>query len=100
MSIEDKGLGETPPRGDRGEDASFDNLVRGVANGSLSRRRALRLFGGALAASLLVSIPGIKDSGANVLATTSGNQTKVTFANGGVQATTKGESNFGLVAAG
>ena len=90
MPVEDSGFREMPPRGDRGEDTSFDNLVRGVAKGSLSRRRALRLFGGALAASVLVFIPGMRDSGANVLANTNGNQTKVTIANGQVQATTKG----------
>ena len=38
---------------------SFDELTRGLADGSLSRRKALRLFGGALVGSVLASIPGV-----------------------------------------
>jgi hypothetical protein len=38
---------------------SFDELARGLANGSVSRRRALRLMGAALVGGALASIPGI-----------------------------------------
>ena len=38
---------------------SFDELARGLANGSVSRRRALRLMGAALVGGGLASIPGI-----------------------------------------
>ena len=38
---------------------SFDELARGLASGTLSRRRALRLMGGVLLGGTLASIPGI-----------------------------------------
>jgi hypothetical protein len=38
---------------------SFDDLARGLASGSLSRRKALRFMGGALVGSLLAAIPGV-----------------------------------------
>lgn len=38
---------------------SFDALARGLASGSVSRSRALRLLGGALLGGVLASIPGI-----------------------------------------
>jgi hypothetical protein len=38
---------------------SFDDLARGLANGSVSRRRALRVMGAALVGGALASIPGI-----------------------------------------
>jgi hypothetical protein len=38
---------------------SFDALARGLANGSLSRRKALRLLGATLVGSALASIPGV-----------------------------------------
>jgi hypothetical protein len=38
---------------------SFDELARGLANGNVSRGKALRLMGGALLGSLLASIPGV-----------------------------------------
>jgi hypothetical protein len=38
---------------------SFDELARALANGSVSRRRALRLMGGLLVGSALGSIPGV-----------------------------------------
>jgi hypothetical protein len=38
---------------------SFDELARGLASGSLSRRKALRLMGGLLLASALGSLPGV-----------------------------------------
>jgi hypothetical protein len=36
-----------------GEDMTFDELARGVANGTISRGRALKLFGATVAATLL-----------------------------------------------
>jgi hypothetical protein len=38
---------------------SFDALARGLANGSISRRRALRLLGGALVGGAVASIAGV-----------------------------------------
>jgi hypothetical protein len=38
---------------------SFDALARGLANGSISRRKALRMLGAALVGSALASIPGV-----------------------------------------
>ena len=38
---------------------SFDALARGLANGSISRRKALRMLGAALVGSALASIPGM-----------------------------------------
>jgi hypothetical protein len=38
---------------------SLDQLARGLANGSVSRRKALRLMGGILAGTVLGSVPGI-----------------------------------------
>ena len=37
---------------------SFDELTRGLASGSISRGRALRLIGAALVGGTLASIPG------------------------------------------
>jgi hypothetical protein len=47
---------------------SFDELARGLASGTLSRRKALRLMGAALVGSALASIPGVAlaaDEGGN-----------------------------------
>ncbi len=41
------------------QERSFDALARGVANGSISRRRALRLLGSALLGGAVASIPGV-----------------------------------------
>jgi hypothetical protein len=38
---------------------SFDELARVLASGTVSRRKALRLFGAALAGSMMASVPGI-----------------------------------------
>jgi hypothetical protein len=38
---------------------SLDELARGLASGSLSRRKALRLMGGVLVRSALASLPGV-----------------------------------------
>ena len=40
-------------------DSSFDGLARGLADGTISRRRALRMIGGALVGGVLASIPGM-----------------------------------------
>jgi hypothetical protein len=40
-------------------DHSFDELTRGLASGTLSRGKALRLMGAALVGGALASIPGI-----------------------------------------
>jgi hypothetical protein len=38
---------------------SFDALARGLANGSISRRRAIRLLGGALLGGAVASLAGV-----------------------------------------
>jgi hypothetical protein len=48
---------EHEPRSTR--DHSFDDLTKGLASGSISRRQALRLLGGALLGGVLASIPGV-----------------------------------------
>ncbi len=40
-------------------DTSFDELAKGLADGNLSRRKALRMFGAALVGGMLASIPGV-----------------------------------------
>jgi hypothetical protein len=42
----------------RGE-TSFDELAKGLANGTISRRQALRWMGGTLVGGVLASIPGV-----------------------------------------
>lgn len=42
-----------------GVDHSLDSLARDLANGSVSRRKALRLMGGVLLGGTLASIPGV-----------------------------------------
>src|ERR671910_3161648 len=42
----------------RGE-TSFDEVAKGLANGTISRRQALRWMGGALVGGVLASIPGV-----------------------------------------
>jgi hypothetical protein len=44
---------------DIGVGESFDDLARSIAGGTMPRRRALRLFGGALFGGLVASIPGV-----------------------------------------
>lgn len=39
------------------QEHSLDTLARGLANGSVSRRKALRLMGAALLGGILASIP-------------------------------------------
>ena len=54
-------MSENPGQGPRGSH-SFDELARGLASGSLSRRRALKLFAGAVVGALIPSralaVPG------------------------------------------
>jgi hypothetical protein len=38
---------------------SFDELAKGLASGSISRHRVLKLMGGALLAAVLASVPGV-----------------------------------------
>src|SRR5215213_11058684 len=59
MPVEENGTGQFSSREDSTAQHSFDDLARGLASGSLSRRRALRLLGGALAGSLIASFPGV-----------------------------------------
>jgi hypothetical protein len=42
-----------------GEATSFDELAKGLASGTLSRGKALRLLGGALVGATLASVPGV-----------------------------------------
>src|SRR5215207_2206366 len=42
-----------------GEATSFDELAKGLASGTLSRRKALRLMGAALVGGALASVPGV-----------------------------------------
>jgi hypothetical protein len=51
--------GRVSPRGDPEVGRSFDDLTRALANGSMSRRRALRLMSSALVGGVLASIPGV-----------------------------------------
>lgn len=46
------------PKGTPGRD-SFDELARGIATGTVSRGKALRLLGAALLGATLASIPGL-----------------------------------------
>jgi hypothetical protein len=55
-----------PPFGEWGQRVSqettssyFDELAKGLANGTISRRQALRWMGGALVGGVLASIPGV-----------------------------------------
>jgi hypothetical protein len=41
-----------------GVELSLDELAKGLANGTISRRKALRVFGGLLAGGMLAFIPG------------------------------------------
>jgi hypothetical protein len=52
---------DVPARSDQGTGAreSFDELAIGLAGGTMPRRRALRLFGGALVGAAVASIPRV-----------------------------------------
>jgi hypothetical protein len=43
-------------------ESSFDELARGLASGSVSRRKALGLMGAALVGGVLASIPGVVEA--------------------------------------
>jgi hypothetical protein len=47
------------PRPDPRGETSLDELAKGLANGTISRRQALRWMGGALAGAALASVPGV-----------------------------------------
>jgi hypothetical protein len=47
------------PRPNPGVAASLDELAKGLASGTLSRGKALRLMGGALVGAALASVPGV-----------------------------------------
>jgi hypothetical protein len=51
--------GELANREEATMEPSFDTLARGLANGSVSRGKALRLMGAALVGGALASIPGV-----------------------------------------
>src|SRR5215217_652518 len=52
---------EVPARSEQdiGVGESFDELAKSMADGTMPRRRALRLFGGALVGTAMASIPGV-----------------------------------------
>ncbi len=57
-SFEEQAHNNSTAEGTRGERA-FDDLTRALANGRISRGRALRVFGAALVGGVLASVPGI-----------------------------------------
>jgi len=60
MATEELNGGRSPSdNSTRRVDHSLDSLARDLANGSVSRRKALRLLGGVLLGSTLASIPGM-----------------------------------------
>ena len=59
MQPHDDGSGHVHSHQGRTEDHSFDALTKGLANGSISRGRAIKLMGTALLGGVLVSIPGM-----------------------------------------
>jgi len=59
MPAEQESRREDFTRPESRQEASFDTLARGLATGTLSRRKALRLMGGALVGGALASLPGV-----------------------------------------
>jgi len=59
MAAEDHNGGRSPSVNPTKVDHSVDALARGLADGTVSRRKALRLMGGVLLGGTLASIPGI-----------------------------------------
>ena len=55
MAAEDLPRG-APRQEDITEEHSFDELARRLANGTVSHRRALRLFGGTVASGVLAAL--------------------------------------------
>lgn len=58
MAAEDQN-GESSTRQDTTREHFLDDLAKGLVSGTLSRRRALRLIGGAIAGAALASFPGV-----------------------------------------
>jgi hypothetical protein len=50
---------ELQPRPDASDASSFDDLAKGLASGTLSRRKALRMLGAAVVGGALASFPGM-----------------------------------------
>jgi hypothetical protein len=59
VSVEDQNAQEATNREDMARDHSLDALAKGLANGSVSRRKALKLMGSALIGGLLAAVPGV-----------------------------------------
>jgi hypothetical protein len=59
MSAEDHNGERSPAVNTTKVDHSLDDLAKGLANGDVSRRKALRLIGGALLGGVWASIPGV-----------------------------------------
>ena len=59
MSAEDRNGERSPSVNTTKVDHSLDDLAKGLANGDVSRRKALRLIGGALLGGVWASIPGV-----------------------------------------
>src|SRR5215211_3731485 len=57
-------LGKGEPMSPQARERSFDELARGLASGSISRGRALKLMGAALVGGVLASMPGIAQAAA------------------------------------
>src|SRR5215212_9957273 len=61
---EPRPLGKGEPMSPQARERSFDELARGLASGSISRGRALKLMGAALVGGVLASMPGIAQAAA------------------------------------
>src|SRR5918994_651854 len=59
MPSEDSEITEIRRQASTDGERSFDELAKGLANGTVSRRQVLRLLGGALFGGVLASIPGV-----------------------------------------
>jgi hypothetical protein len=59
MAAQDRNGRYTHQQGSSVVELSFDGVARGLADETISRRKALRMLGGALLGSALASIPGV-----------------------------------------
>src|SRR3712207_3008844 len=59
MPEQENHTGEVHSSADSTAEYSFDELARGLASGTVSRRKALKWMGGALLGGVLASIPGV-----------------------------------------
>jgi hypothetical protein len=59
MAAEDHNRGRSPSDNRTQVDHSLDNVARGLASGTISRREAVRLMGAALLGGALASVPGL-----------------------------------------